>query len=251
MPNLNGGKYIRDAIEHFLLQKYENKELIIVDGKSTDNSHAVIQEFASKNSHIIWLKLKDRGISHAFNYALERASGDIIGYLGSDDLLSLDILELINKYANGVEFDAIYFDSYTYYIKGNKKILRRCPKVKFNRKNLLRYGTLVGWQNIFFKKEIYVKHRIDEDNKFSMDYEFYLRIQPENYKYFHVSEIATTNIFDNNISSDLDGSQFREVYQVFKKYAHWYEITHWFNRRLRGIFCRFISFLHTKKYYLA
>lgn len=223
MPNYNGEKYISKAINCFLSQEYLNKELVVVDGKSTDKSHEIIQSFVEKNKNIIWLKYPDKGISNAFNFALEKVSGEIIGYSGSDDLLSPDILTTINNYANKIDFDVIYFDSYTYLVDENKKILRKCPSIKFNKKNLLRYGTIVGLQDIFFKKYIYDKHKLDEKNKFSMDYEFYLRISKENYKYFYTSEIATTNIFDNNISSDKDGVQKEETYGVFKKYANLYE----------------------------
>lgn len=223
MPNYNGEKYIQEAVGSFLRQDYLSKELIIVDGKSTDQSHPIIQSFVEKNKNIIWLKHPDKGISNAFNLGLKKVSGDIIGYSGSDDIWEPGILSTINDYANKINFDAIYFDSYTFHVNEGKKILRRCPEREFNRRNLLRYGTPVGLQDIFFKKAVFLKHTLDEENKYSSDYEFYLRISGENYKYYHVPQVATTNIFDNNISSDQDGKQKREAYQVFKKYANWYE----------------------------
>lgn len=219
MPNFNGEKYIEKSIEYFLDQDYTQKELIIVDGKSTDKSHEIISKYTEKNKNIIWLKHKDKGISDAFNTAIDFCKGDIIGYLGSDDLLFKGVFEEIAYQSKWCDFDAIYFDSYTYYIKDKKCILRKCPDLAFTKDNLLSYGTIVGWQNIFFKKYIYDKYHYDINNRYSMDYEFYLRISHENYMYLYVNQVATINIFDDNISSDQDGKQFLEACEVASRYS--------------------------------
>lgn len=223
MPNYNGGKYIRNAITHFLNQNYVNKELIIVDNKSTDESHEIISEFEANGNNIVWLKEDDKGISDAFNKGIDYATGSIIGYLGSDDLLYKNILEEIAYNSEWCDFDAIYFDSYTYFTQERKCILRTCPNLEFNRNNLLSYGTIVGWQDIFFKRSVYDHYRYDVNNKYCMDYEFYLRISKENYLCLYVNKVATVNIFDNNISSDLDGKQFLEACEVASKYSEGYE----------------------------
>ena len=243
MPSYNGEKYIGRSINNFLSQEYPNKELIIVDGKSTDRSHAIIQSFVEKNKNIIWLKYPDKGISSALNIGLEKVSGDIIGYLGSDDILSPDIFGTINDYANKTDFDAIYFDSYNFIASENKTTFRKCPNMEFNRKNLLKYGTMVGMQDMFFKKHVFLKYKFDEENKYSLDYEFYLKISKENYKYLYVPVPATTHIFDNNISTDADGKQMREASEVFKKYAHWYERHYQFTKKMRGYFKKILLML--------
>ena len=222
MPNFNGEKHIKKSIEYFLAQEYKNKELIIVDGKSTDTSHEIIKEFTAKNSSIFWIKEQDKGISDAFNKGIDFSTGDIIGYLGSDDLLYKGVLEEVSYHCEWCDFDAIYFDSYTYYFKDRKCILRKCPNLKFSKENLLSYGTIVGWQDIFFKRYIYDKYRYDINNKYSMDYEFYLRISQDNYSYLYVDKIATVNIFDGNISTDTDGRQFLEACEVARKYSEGY-----------------------------
>ena len=234
MPNFNGAKYIEQSIKSFINQDYPNRELIIVDGKSTDASHKIIKKYNQKHKNIIWVQEKDKGISNAFNIGFNYTKGDIIGYLGSDDLLYKDIFDEI-AYANSwCNFDAIYFDSYVYYVNKEKCFLRKCADiinnnnkslfrkhshVKFNKKNLLRCGPIVGWQNIFFKKHVYKKYKIDEKNKYCMDYEFYLRISEEKYLYLYNNKIATVNIYDENISLDLDGKQFKEICKVTKKYS--------------------------------
>ena len=230
MPNFNGEKHIKKSIKHFLLQEYTNKELIILDAKSTDASHEIIEEFTEKNSNILWIKEQDIGISDAFNKGIDVSTGDIIGYLGSDDLLYRGILEEVAYHAEWCDFDAIYFDSYTYYFKERKCILRKCPNLNFSKESLLSYGTIVGWEDIFFKRYIYDKYRYDINNKYSMDYEFYLRISGENYFYLYVNKVATINIFDGNISTDTDGRQFLEACEVARKYSGGYSGTMHFSQ---------------------
>jgi glycosyltransferase involved in cell wall biosynthesis len=249
MPNFNGDKHIRKAIEYFLKQDYPYKELIIVDGKSTDNSYKIIDELSNNNNEIHWIKEQDKGISDAFNKGIDFSKGEIIGYLGSDDLLHKDILQEIAYHSQWCEFDAIYFDSYTYYYKEKKCILRKCPDLEFSKENLLSYGTIVGWQDIFFKRYIYDKYRYDIKNKYSMDYEFYLRISHEKYFYLYVNKIATINIFDDNISTDQDGKQFLEACEVARKYSEeYYGNIHFSKKRnlnfnIKNSFKRLLKFI--------
>ena len=79
----NGELHIRETIESVLSQGYENFEYIIVDGESNDSTMKIIEEYKSKIDKIV--SEKDNGISHAFNKGLRHASGDIIGFLNSDD----------------------------------------------------------------------------------------------------------------------------------------------------------------------
>lgn len=222
LPNYNGEKYLERAINSFLDQKYEHKELVIVDGISTDGSHSIIERYVTKHSSIKWIKEKDRGISHASNIGFRHSTGDILSTMGGDDMLYEGVFQCIAYHSKLIDFDAIYFDSYTYRIKEKTCILRKCPDVAFTKESLLSLGTLVGGQNIFFKRKVYDKYPLDEDNKTSMDYEHHLRISGENYLYLYVERVATINVFDNNISSDNDNTQFLEACKVAEMYSSGY-----------------------------
>lgn len=219
LPNYNGEKYLEKAIQSFIDQDYCNKELIIVDGKSTDNSHNIIKRFICEK--IIWINELDNGISNAFNIGYKYATGEIIGYLGSDDIIYKDLFQNIDYINSWSSLDAVYFNSYTFFTNEKKCILRKCPEIEFNFYNLLSYGTIVGWQNIYFKKEVYDKYKLDEKNKYSMDLELYLRIcYNENLLIIKSDNISTINIFDNNISTDIDGKQMLEAKKVVEKYSN-------------------------------
>lgn len=84
-PSFNQGSYIEETILSVLNQNYPNLEYIIIDGDSNDNTKDIIGKFDDRLYY--WISEKDRGQSHALNKGLSQASGDIIGYLNSDDCL--------------------------------------------------------------------------------------------------------------------------------------------------------------------
>jgi glycosyltransferase involved in cell wall biosynthesis len=92
MPNLNKGNYIKNAIESVLSQTYQNYELIIVDNGSTDGSLNLIQKYAAKYKKILFVEENHRGPSAARNLGIERARGELIAFIDSDDIYHKDKL---------------------------------------------------------------------------------------------------------------------------------------------------------------
>ena len=220
MPSFNSKKYIEKSIEAFITQEYKNKELIIVDGKSSDGTHEIIRKYSDNNLCIKWREANDFGISHAINIGIKNATGDIIGYLGSDDILYKNIFKKIALYSEINSFDAIYFDSYNYFIDKGQILYRECPNIKFSRENLLKYGTIVGLEDIFFSKIFLEKYNYNIKNKYSMDYELYLEIfSNENPLFVYVNQPATINIFDENITYTQASNQNEEAFHVALKYT--------------------------------
>ena len=90
----NSEKYIEDAIKSVVLQSYKNKEYIIVDGGSTDNTPGIIERY--RNLIDVIIAEPDRGISDAFNKGIKRASGEIVCIVNSDDMMAADALESVS-----------------------------------------------------------------------------------------------------------------------------------------------------------
>jgi glycosyltransferase involved in cell wall biosynthesis len=94
-PSYNQGQFIEETIRSVLLQGYPNLEYIIIDGGSTDNSVEIIKKYSPWLAY--WVSEKDRGQSHAINKGWERAHGEIIAYLNSDDIYTPGALEIVAK----------------------------------------------------------------------------------------------------------------------------------------------------------
>lgn len=221
MPGFNGIKHIAKAIQSFVAQEYDNKELIIIDGKSTDGSHEVIERFVKMYpGKVIWIQEEDSGISSALNIGLKSATGNVVGYMGTDDLLCPNILRQVGSYFERLELDAVYFDSYFYFSEQRSYSLRRCPNLIINRRNLVRFGTIVGLQDIFISRTVFDSVQYNEKNKYSMDYELYLDMLAAGFtKMVHVPLPATVNIFGDNISARLVKKQTLEALEVAKRFS--------------------------------
>lgn len=83
-PSFNQGRFIEETIRSVVQQGYPNLEYIIIDGGSTDNTVEIIRKY--EHSVTYWVSEPDHGQSHALNKALSRATGDIVGWINSDDL---------------------------------------------------------------------------------------------------------------------------------------------------------------------
>ncbi|HOZ68245.1 MAG TPA: glycosyltransferase family 2 protein [Chitinophagaceae bacterium] len=84
-PSFNQGDFIEETILSVLNQDYPNLEYIIIDGGSTDQTVDIIKKYSDRISY--WVSEKDRGQSHAINKGFERAKGEIINWINSDDQL--------------------------------------------------------------------------------------------------------------------------------------------------------------------
>jgi len=92
----NSGATVAQTIESVLEQKDEGVEYIIVDGASEDNTVEIIRSYGEQIDAFI--TEPDAGISDAFNKGLSLASGEIIGFLNSDDRLVDGALQKVRKY---------------------------------------------------------------------------------------------------------------------------------------------------------
>lgn len=99
VPVYNVEKYIRKCLESLVNQTLKDIEVIVVNDGSPDNSQSIIDEYVKKYPHIIKSYVKENGgQGSARNYGYQKATGEYIGFVDSDDYVSLDMYEkLYNK----------------------------------------------------------------------------------------------------------------------------------------------------------
>ena len=197
IPNFNGGKYIEWCLEAILAQSYEQYEIIIVDWKSTDHSHAIIEKYQKLSSKITWLKVHDTWISNGFNLWIKAATWDFVLLLWSDDYLYEEIFQKLVDYLNKVDdfgyIDIkkcnVFCDSINYWSSRNEFVKRTPQTTAFTKDNLIAYGNICGFQNMYINRAWFTTYTINEQNKYSMDYECYFEMLEKNQSFIYLPEI--------------------------------------------------------------
>ncbi|MFA6565067.1 MAG: glycosyltransferase family 2 protein [Verrucomicrobiia bacterium] len=95
MPSYNQGAFIEKAIRSVLMQDHANLELIVMDGGSTDDSVKVIRHYADRLAH--WQSGRDTGQPQAINRGMEKATGDLVAWLNSDDFFMPGAFRLVAR----------------------------------------------------------------------------------------------------------------------------------------------------------
>ena len=189
----NRAHFIESCILSILRQKNKNIEIIIIDGLSTDSTAERLKPLLEKNDNIKFYSQPDLGIYDALNKGIEKAKGDIIGFVHSDDFLyDTDVLEKIQKAFTQKKIDGVYGDlEYVEKIDINK-VIRNWKSCCFNKK-LLRKGWTPPHPTLFLKKEVYEKHgEFDLNFKISADYDFMLRVfKDESLKIQYIPSVIT------------------------------------------------------------
>src|ERR1700744_3644001 len=101
IPVYNAGEFLEETILSALAQTWANKEIIIVDDGSTDNSLAIAKKHKAENVKVI--SQPTAGASAARNRGLDEAKGDCIQFLDADDIISADKIEGQMAVLNGSE----------------------------------------------------------------------------------------------------------------------------------------------------
>ena len=86
MPSYNSEKYIRESIDSIIAQTFQDWELLIVDGHSTDNTQNIIQEYLNKDTRIKLLLDEKKGIGPALHQGCMEARGKYIARMDTDDI---------------------------------------------------------------------------------------------------------------------------------------------------------------------
>ena len=170
----NSEKTLLDTLLSLEKQTHPDIEYIVVDGASKDNTIKLIKRNCTKVSKIICEP--DKGIYDALNKGIQAASGDVIGFLHSDDLLAYDdaIADIAKKFKS-TGCDAIYGDLEYVAQNDTTKRIRLWKSGSFSR-----FKMKVGWMpphpSFYMKRKCYRQFGcFSLDYRISADYDSLLR----------------------------------------------------------------------------
>ncbi len=170
---------IRDTLQSVASQSMISQiEHIVVDGHSNDSSVAIIKSF----EHISrFISEPDNGIYDAMNKGVNLATGDVIGFLNSDDFFTDSlVIEKIIKTFEKNKVDAVYGDLFYVHKKDKKKVTRKWFAGGYTKERFLK-GWMPPHPTFYVKKEVFIRYgNFNLELKSAADYELMLRFL---YKY--------------------------------------------------------------------
>jgi len=190
-PSFNQRKFIEAALESVRSQDYPTVEHFIIDGGSTDGTVEYLESLSGKPewNHVVWRSEPDEGQSDALNKGFRMASGDIVGWLNSDDRYRPGCFDVVAKAFAERTADIFYGD--TTWIDENNNLLKIRREIHFSRFVMLYHRVLcIPTTATFFRRRIFeAGNFVDPQYQYSMDLEFFLRLGSLGYRFHHISAL--------------------------------------------------------------
>jgi len=181
-PSYNQAEFLERTIFSVLNQNYPNLEYIIIDGGSTDGSVEIIKKYEKYLA--FWVSEPDNGQADAINKGFLKATGEIVGWLNSDDFyVGRDVVSRVVQATEHSPASIFYGDDFL--ISKNGKILRfrRAP---FPRLQKLLAFSRISQPALFFRSTVIKQERLDESLNYSLDREFWIRLNQKGFQFKYI-----------------------------------------------------------------
>jgi glycosyltransferase involved in cell wall biosynthesis len=168
----NAEKTIGYSIDSFVRQTYPNKELIVIDGASSDRTLEMVSRFESKD--IVILSESDRGLYDAMNKGIARFSGDAVGFLNADDRYHDQ--NVLGEVAEALKTAEIVYGNVNFVANHESdQIVRRWRGSKFYR-GAFKRGWMAAHPSFYVRREVAsAVGNFDIKLKIAADYDYMLR----------------------------------------------------------------------------
>jgi glycosyltransferase involved in cell wall biosynthesis len=221
-PSYNQCQFLEFALESVRAQNYPSIEHIVIDGASTDGSVAYLRSLTGKPGwkHVRWTSEPDAGQSDALNKGFRLASGQVVGWLNSDDVYRRGCFETVSRAFEQQLTDVLYGD--TTWIDEKGALLQVRREIGFSPFVMLYHRALcVPTASTFFARRIFEDGNfLDIEYRYAMDLEFFLRLQRKGYKFRHIPELlADFRWHSASKSSSAALKQFGERDEILPLYS--------------------------------
>lgn len=222
-PSFNQGEFLEDTILSILDQGYQNLEYIVIDGGSSDNSIEIIRKYAEELTY--WVSEPDRGQSHAINKGLQLASGEILTWINSDDILMPGALDAVaDSFSRNRDAGFIYGDCLILNEDGNSIYANRVSSYDWG--VLLYARSLINQPASFFRNDVLDKIGfLDEKLDYCLDLEFWARAAHSGIKFHMLPRLlAGFRLHRLSKTTSLRGKMLQEHLQILKEFSRFHKL---------------------------
>jgi glycosyltransferase involved in cell wall biosynthesis len=235
VPSFNQGKYLGETLQSLVSQEYPKLEVIIQDGLSTDNSLEVAQTFRDRYPGIFQIfSQKDRNQAHALNLGFEKTTGEILGFLNSDDTLYPGCLHRVSKEIDPSRNRWIVMGRCLFVGQGMPYVGLEHPsefKGHFHLLAIWRTGiNTIPQPSVFWHRNVWTKcGGLDEKVPHAVDYDLFCRFSK--YFYFHkIDELWSTYRLHGESKTSLKTEE--EVFEISiatsrRHWGEWWSFLRW------------------------
>lgn len=168
----NSAEYLEYCLDSIVGQTYQNFELIIIDGNSSDNTVEILKKYDKYIAY--WVTEKDSGIYDAWNKGIRKARAEWIAFLGSDDGFYPDALENYSNYLKNIDPNVKYVSSKLNLTDKNRNVIKTLG-LPWNWKGC-RLQNVVAHPGSLHHRDLFEQYGLyDTKYRISADFEFLLR----------------------------------------------------------------------------
>jgi glycosyltransferase involved in cell wall biosynthesis len=215
-PSYNQGKFIKKTLLSVSKQKKKNFQIehIVIDGKSSDSTIKILKTFKPA---VKWISESDKGQTNALNKGILASSGDIIGWLNSDDIYYEDAIESVaNIFKKNSNIQIIY--GMADHIDKKDKPFETYLTIPFNYE-ILKDRCFICQPAVFFRRSLIDRYGLfDESLNFCMDYEFWLRLGQNDVKFNYLKKkLAGSRLYKETKTCSSQLKIMIEIVRMQKK----------------------------------
>ncbi len=227
-PSFNQAAWLADNLRSVACQTYPRIEQIVMDGGSTDGSVEILR---AAGDSVTWRSEPDAGQSDAINKAFRESTGEIIGWINSDDAyFDCRVVEdVVAYFVSHPDIDVVF--GHAAQIAEDGTIIWMIWVPSFSRR-LLRIVNFIGQPVAFIRRSALDEPMLNESFDFAMDYELWLRLDGKGCRFHRINRITAVDrhqrsrkgvTIEDVLHSDLDrlAAEHSRGYPPGKRLLSW------------------------------